>query len=664
MTKGLFSCILCVLFAVPLAASTQQAYTILLVGNRAGTATSETDAKGERRFSYEYNDRGRGPKIDCRMTLNDAGVPQQVQISGNNYDKQTINEQFNAANGKAIWKSTTESGEKKLEKDAFYVSVNGPPEELGILAGALLKTKDQKIALLPDGEARLEKGESLEIQSGQDSRKVTLYTIGGLDFLPVPVWLNDDGSYFATVNTWLTTVARGWEDAIPALLKKQEEFSSKRFSSLSDKLTHQPAKKVAIEHAKLFDSERAEIQSNMTVVVDGNRIAEVGPDGKVEIPSDAHRIDASGQTLLPGLWDMHVHIGDLDGLLHIAAGVTSVRDLANETEKVLTLKKQFDSGSLIGPRLLLAGFIDGPGPYAGPTKVLVATEQEARAAVDRYSELGYEQIKIYSSVKPELVPAIIDEARKKGLRVSGHIPAYMTAEQAVKLGYDEIQHANFLFLNFLADKVQDTRTPARFIAVAENAAGLDLDSKRVNDFLELLKERKTVLDPTVNVFEGLFTDRPGEPSHVLGTVAHRFPTQVRRWLLTGGLPVPEGKDQRYRDSFAAVLRMVKKVYDAGIPIVAGTDALAGFGLHRELELYVEAGIPPAKVLQLSTLGSARVMKRDAQLGSITPGKNADLVLVDGDPIKNISDIRNVRTVLKDGKLFQSAEIYEAIGIKP
>ena len=664
MTKGLFSCILCVLFAVPLAASTQQAYTILLVGNRAGTATTEIDAKGERRFTYEFNDRGRGPKIDCRMTLNDAGVPQRVRISGNNYDKQTISEQFNAANGKAIWKSTTESGEKKFEKDAFYVSVNGPPEELGILAGALLKTKDQKIALLPDGEARLEKGESLEIQSGQDSRKVTLYTIGGLDFLPVPVWLNEDGSYFATVNTWLTTVARGWEDAVPALLKKQEEFSSKRFSSLSDKLTHQPAKKVAIEHAKLFDSERAEIQSNMTVVVDGNRIAEVGPDGKVEIPTDAHRIDASGQTLLPGLWDMHVHIGDLDGLLHIAAGVTSVRDLANETEKVLTLKKQFDSGSLIGPRLLLAGFIDGPGPYAGPTKVLVATEQEARAAVDRYSELGYEQIKIYSSVKPELVPAIIDEARKKGLRVSGHIPAYMTAEQAVKLGYDEIQHANFLFLNFLADKVQDTRTPARFIAVAENAAELDLDSKRVNDFLELLKERKTVLDPTVNVFEGLFTDRPGEPSHVLGTVAHRFPTQVRRWLLTGGLPVPEGKDQRYRDSFAAVLRMVKKVYDAGIPIVAGTDALAGFGLHRELELYVEAGIPPAKVLQLSTLGSARVMKRDAQLGSITPGKNADLVLVDGDPIKNISDIRNVRTVLKDGKLFQSAEIYEAIGIKP
>ena len=652
------------LFAIPLFASTKQTYTVLLVGNRAGVQTTEVLQNGELKFTYEFNDRGRGPKIDSLMTLNDAGVPVHVQISGNNYDKTPVEERFDFQNGKATWKSTTESGEKSTDKPAYYVTVNGVPEELGILAAALLKAKDQRLALLPEGEARIEQGSKLEIKTKTESRSVFMYSISGLSFLPVSVWLNEDHSFFAAVDTWLTVIPQGWEDSVQALLKTQEDFSTKRFSALSAKLAQQPAKIIAIEHANLFDAETATILPNRTVLIDRNHIQAVDEDGKVTIPAGAHRIDATGKTLLPGLWDMHVHISDLDGLLQIAGGVTTVRDLANETEKLLTLKKQFDSGSLIGPRVLLAGFIDGPGPYAGPTKVLVATEQEARKAVDKYAELGYEQIKIYSSVKPELVPAIIDQARKHHLRVSGHIPAFMTAVQAVRLGYDEIQHVNFLFLNFLADKVQDTRTPVRFSAVAENAAVLDLNSKPVTDFIQLLKEHKTVVDPTVNVFEGLFVDRPGEVSHVFATVADRLPPQVRRWLLTGGIPVPEGKDQRYRDSFDAVLRMTKKLYDAGIPIVAGTDSLAGFGLHRELELYVEAGIPSAKVLQIATLGSARVMKKDAQIGTIAPGKIADVILVDGDPVANISNIRKVQTVIKDGKILQSAKIYQEIGIKP
>ncbi len=664
MNKQIFITLFCVLFACPLVDSTSHVYTVLIVGNQAGTQTTEVAENGERRFRYEFNDRGRGPEIDCRMRLNDAGVPVDLEISGKNYYKASVNERFHFPNGKAQWKSTTESGEKSLDDDAFYISVNGVPEELGILAGALLKDPDQKMALLPAGETSIEQGGRLQVKAKGETRTVSLYAIAGLGFLPVPVWLNEDRSFFAVVDTWFTTIPQGWEDAVPTLLKSQEEFSAKRFTALSAKLTHRPAKKIAIEHANLFDSESAEIRKSMTVLVEGGKIQSVGPDGQVAIPPDVQRIDASGQTLMPGLWDMHVHVVDLDGLLQIAAGVTSVRDLANETEKALALKKQFDSGALIGPRIILAGFIDGPGPYAGPTKVLVANEQEARSAVDRYAELGYEQIKIYSSVKPELVPSIIDAARKKHLRVSGHIPAYMTAEQAVRLGYDEIQHANFLFLNFLADTVQDTRTPVRFSAVAEHAAELDLDSQRVKDFIRLLKDRKTVIDPTVNVFEGLFVDRPGKVARGFAAIADRLPPQVRRGLLSGGITVPEGKDQRYRDSFEALLRMVKIMYDAGITIVPGTDSLAGFGLHRELELYVEAGIPPAKVLQIATLGSARVMKKDAQLGSIQPGKLADLILIDGDPASNISDIRRVRVVMKDGKTFYPADIYKAVGIQP
>ncbi len=365
---------------------------------------------------------------------------------------------------------------------------------------------------------------------------------------------------------------------------------------------------------------------------------------------------------MAGLWDMHVHQGEVDGALNIAAGVTTVRDLANDTDFVMNLRNQFDKGEAIGPRVILAGFIDGSGPYAGPTKVLVDTEEQVRSAIDNYAKLSYVQIKVYSSIKPELVPIIVREAHKQGMRVSGHIPANMTAEQCVKLGYDEIQHANFLILNFFPE-VKDTRTPLRFTAVAENAEGLDLNSERVQNFIQLLKDHHTVLDPTVNVFESLFTDRPGTSSATVAAIADRLPPQVRRGYLNGGLPVPEGMDERYRLSFQKAKAFIGMLYKAGVPIVAGTDAMAGFTLHRELELYAESGIPNADVLRLATLGAATVMKRQDELGSLERGKLADIIIINGNPVDRISDIRNVTTVIKDGVVYQPAEIYKALGVK-
>src|SRR6202035_4368028 len=281
-----------------------------------------------------------------------------------------------------------------------------------------------------------------------------------------------------------------------------------REAALAARLTHRPEKGLAITGAKLFDAETGESRPGTRVVVAGNRIAAVARDGEVAIPAGAEVIDARGKALLPGLWDMHTHLSAGDGILNIAAGVTTLRDLANDIDLLLVLRKRWSDGSAIGPRVIMAGFLDGPGPYAGPTKVLVDNVAEINAAVDRYASLGYEQIKIYSSIKPELVPAIVARAKGHGLRVSGHIPAFMTAEQAVRDGYDEIQHVNFLFLNFLFDTVKDTRTPARFTEVGKHAAELDLGSEKVQAFLRLLKERHVAVDVTVNAFEGMFTDHP------------------------------------------------------------------------------------------------------------------------------------------------------------
>ncbi|HKQ14403.1 MAG TPA: amidohydrolase family protein [Steroidobacteraceae bacterium] len=642
----------------------QTRYAVLIMEKPAGTQTTAVAADGTRTLSYEYNDRGRGPKLTARVRLDADQIPLSLDMDGVDYLKAPVAEKFTFANGVARWKNSGEAGEQKLSGHAFYLSTQGLPEELGWLAHALLKAPGQRMALLPAGEASIKRADELNVGDGANKRHVTAYLIEGLGFSPSTVWLDDSQNFFASVDRFYSVVRAGWESSVPKLLDKQEAVESARTLELARTLVRRPKQPVAITNANVFDAATGQSAPGSTVLIDGNRIRTVGKDGSVAIPSRAERVDAGGKTLLPGLWDMHVHMGPTDGMLHMAAGVTSVRDLANDNDALLKMKHEIDSGTAIGPRITMRGFMDGRGPYTGPTKVFVDTEAEARSAIDNYAKLGYEGIKVYSSIKPELVPTIIKLAHAKGLRVSGHVPAFMTAQQFVEAGADEIQHVNMLFLNFFFDEVKDTRTPARFIAVAERGATLDLNSPRVQSFVRLLKDHNTVIDPTLTAFEGMFVDRPGKVSVSYAAIADRLPPQVRRGLLGGGLPVPEGKDARYRESQLATLKMTKLLYDSGIPIVAGTDDLAGFTLHRELELYVQAGISAPEVLRIATLGAARVAHKDQELGSITPGKLADLVLVDGDPVKRISDVRRTALVIKDGAFYEPAALYKALGVRP
>ncbi len=642
----------------------QDRYAVLIMEKPAGQQTTTVAADGSRTLSYEYNDRGRGPKLTARVRLDTTGMPVSIEMDGVDYYKAPVSERYTFANGVARWKNSSEAGEQKLSGHAFYLTTQGLPEELGWLAQSLLQAQGQRMALLPAGEASIKRADDLNVGDGDKKQRVTAYVIEGLGFSPSTVWLSDDKKFFASVDRFYSVVREGWESSVPKLLEKQEALEGTRTVELARTLTRKPKQPVAITNANVFDSATGQSAPGSTVLIDGNKIRAVGKDGSVMIPSQAERIDAGGKALLPGLWDMHVHIGPTDGMLHMAAGVTSVRDLANDNDALLQLKRDLDSGTAIGPRITMRGFMDGRGPYTGPTKVFVDTEAEARTAIDNYAKLGYEGIKVYSSIKPELVPAIIKLAHEKGLRVSGHVPAFMTAQQFVEAGADEIQHINMVFLNFFFDEVKDTRTPARFIAVAERGATLDLKSDRVRSFVRLLKDRNVVLDPTLTAFEGLFIDRPGQISPSYATIADRLPPQVRRGFLAGGLPVPEGKDARYRESQRATLRMTKLLYDSGIPIVAGTDGLPGFTLHRELELYAQAGISAPEVLRIATLGAARVARKDQELGSITPGKLADLVLVDGDPAKRISDVRRPVLVIKDGAIYEPAALYKALGVKP
>lgn len=648
------------LAAVTLAAcahtSPPQTRAFILGGHRAGTETVTTSGN-TRTIDFEYNDRGRGPKTHTVMTMDARSVTTSLKTDGYDYFKVPVSETF--ANG--AWSNGAEKGTATGKGEAIFASMYGPPEETAVLARAMLAAPKQRLALLPAGEGSIRRVGELNVSAAGKTQHITCYEISGFGFTPAPVWLDDRNELFATPSSWSSVIVDGWDSVLPRLLSAQDKWRDEAVSSTAVRLTHVPAGSgIIITNARLFDPVTMKTTPGMTILIRGNRIEAVGAN--VISPEQVEHIDAEGRTVIPGLWDMHTHNSPDDGMLDIANGITSVRDLANDTDFLLDLRKKIERGDAIGPRIVMAGIIDGPGQYAGPTKVLVDNEEQARAAVDNYAKLGYEQIKIYSSVKPELVPVIARRAHEHGLRVSGHVPAFMRAEDAVRDGYDEIQHVNFLFLNFWPD-IQDTRTPVRFTAVAERAAALDLQSPPVQAFLGTLREKRIVIDPTLSIFEGMFVSRKGTMSPGYAAIADRLPPQVRRNFLGGGLPVPDGMDQRYRDSFRNLLAMVKALYDNHIPIVAGTDAMAGFSLHRELELYVQAGIPPAEVLRIATLGAASVMKHDDILGSITPGKLADLDIIDGDPSTNISDVRKVVTVIKDGKVYDARAVAAEIGVR-
>ena len=637
-------------------------YSVYLTGRPAGEASWSGPANGAYTFEYSYADRGRGPSLRTEIRVAADGILESLTTRGNDYFKGNVDERFERSGDAARWTNRTESGTSS-QAAGFYTSFDGGPQEVALLAAAAMRAPDQRLALLPAGSAQAEKLSQLTLEHDSQRREVTLYAVSGLDFEPSMVWLTPDGRMFASVSGWLTTIERGWEGQIDRLFDVQTEAADKRGRALAATASRPIVRPLAFSGVGVFDPRRMRTYEDWSVLVIGERIVKVGPRADVAIPADAEIVDGKGKTLLPGLWDMHTHLSPLEGLLDIAAGVTSARDLGNVAAQLEPLRRQWTEGELIGPRVFPAGIIDGRGQFQAPSGERADTVAEGEAAVATYAALGYRQVKLYSSLKPELVAPIAMAAHARRMRVSGHIPAFMNADQAIRAGYDEIQHLNMVFLNFWPD-VQDTRTPLRFTAVADRAADLDQSSEPVQRFIDLLVERNIVIDPTVSVFEDMFLARPGQVSPGYVEVADRLPSSLARGFKGGGLPVPDGRDEQYRRSFVALLKMIKRLEDSGVRIVAGTDALAGFALYRELELYVQAGLPAPRVLQIATLQAAQVAGQGADLGTLEQGKLADLVLVDGDPTQRISDLRRPVMVVKGGRVYDPAKVYAGIGVSP
>jgi hypothetical protein len=641
-------------------------YDWLTAGQVSGALQLHLREDGSRTTDFEFNDRGRGPKIHEVLRVAADGTLLSLQVSGHSYMGAPADETFDIEDGRASWQSTLERG--TAPAGAFYSANDGTPEALAVLARALLKSPDGSLALLPAGRAAIQALSERQVSHAGESRSVTLYAISGLDLTPQYVWLDDAQELFALSGGWMGLAPQGWGSVLESLQEVQDQVEQDYHRGLADRLTNELPEHWLLRNVAVVDVASGSVLENRLVAVSGGRIVRVTADTGLELPVygdlQPRVIDGQGQVLMPGLWDMHTHLSLSDGLLQIAAGVTTVRDLGNDPARLQKVRAAFDSGEVIGPRSFAAGFIDRKSPYSAPTGRLAESLEDALGMVREYAGAGYSQVKIYSSIDPEWVEPIAAAVHQNGMRLSGHIPSYMTAHQAVLDGFDEIQHINMLFLNFLAGPEDDTRTPLRFSLVAEKAAGLDLGSRQVTDFINLLKDKGVVVDPTVTIFDSMFRHRSGELDPSYAMIADHMPPAIRRGMLAGEMDIDNSNAATYARSADALLGMIARLHAAGIPLVAGTDAMPGFTLHRELELYHRAGISPADVIRIATLASARVAGDEQSSGSISEGKRADFVLLAGNPLQDISAVRRPVAVFKGDRWYDPALLHEAVGIRP
>lgn len=635
-------------------------YNIFNKEDQAGFVEMEQDGNTIKAH-MELGWNNRRINIDETTVIGEGGYIIKQDIKGISAFGAPIEESFSMKDGKAQWKSLNEEGSAEVNSDKFYISSDGTGISGGLLVKRLLEDEDGKVELLPSGTASLIELDKVTLNKGDEQKTVRLIGVVGLGFTPDFNWYDEDDNFFASDSGgWFGVIEKGWgRENLEKLQKLQKDAENQYLNDLAKKHTHTSDKPILVTNANYVDVETGELVEGQSILIQNGKIAAIG---SFEENEGYTLVDASGKTLIPGLWDMHGHLTKANGLLNVPAGVTNVRDMGNTHDNITAIEELSEGGDIIGGDVYRAGFMDRESPYAMKMGKTVSSLEEAKEAVDWYADRGYIQIKTYSSMEPEWVKPLAEHVHSRGLRLSGHIPAFMTAEEAVDAGFDEIQHINMLFLNFLGKGV-DTRKRLRFSMVGEKAGELDLDTKEVNDFIAKLKEKGIEVDPTVSTFNSLFR-KSGVIDPEIAPVYEHLPANVARGYTKPVMDISAEERAAYDASMKAMSAMVKKLHDNGVPVVPGTDAIAGFTLHRELELYADAGISNADVLKLATIGSAKVVGNDDNVGSITKGKQADLVFVDGNPLEDMSDLRRIALVIKGQRLYKPDEIYEAIGVKP
>lgn len=660
--KPLLTLCLLLPFQMAVAAETQE-YVILRQGKPAGYKTVVKGDDSVYRSDYYYKDNGRGPELKEEFTLRPDGTYERFKVTGKTTFGSSVDESFTRAGDRVEWRSTSDQGATTVSGQALYWSLDGR-NETGLAIDILSRTPGGRLPLIPNGSLSMHKVAEATATKGERSQALQLLALTGVGLTPSFVWATTGAKprVFASISPgWSQMIEKGWEANAAALEARQLRAEQEFLDDMQRRLAHKLDGTTLIRDARVFDSENARLRPASNVLIRDGRIVSV--DAAADAVA-AQVVDAGGRVLLPGLFDMHGHVDRWGGGLHMAAGVTTVRDMGNNNDDLQQMMAEQKAGRLLMPQIVPAGFIEGESPMSARNGFVIKDLDGARKAIDWYAAHGYPQIKVYNSFPKGLLRETAAYAHAKGMRVSGHVPVFMRAEEVVQQGYDEIQHINQVMLNFLVDDKTDTRTLQRFYLPAEKTGTFDFDGKPTQDFIALLASKQIVIDPTLAVHD-ILRHRTGKMSASYAAIADHLPPDVKRGFYVGDMAIPDdATEARYNASYDKLVEFVGRLYRAGVPIVAGTDDYAGFALHRELELYVQAGMTPAQALQVATWNGAKYSRVLDDRGSIAVGKRADLILIDGDPIANISDIRKVSLVITGATAYYPSEIHEALGIQP
>ncbi len=636
-------------------------YVIMSTAGKHGEASEWTDSDGTRWARASLVLRGQVWEIDEAVKLGPDGMIERYTARGVS-PQGDVAETFAVAGGKAEWKSQIDQGSAAYGGPAIYYPAGPGSLSFEHLVERLLASPDRSVALLPGGRAKIEPLTRARIGSGASQRNVIAHAITGISNSAIPVWTTEDGKYFASVG-FLSTLPVGYEDAQPVLEKAQDEALAARSPLLAKKFLEAPAGLVAFTNVRAFlDGSR--FAEDQNVVVDKGKIVAVGPAASTRPPAGARLIDGRGKTLVPGLWDAHMHFfDDSSGPMLLSLGITSARDPGNVTALTMARRERREKGDLLSPKVYASTLIDGKGPNTAQVAEVATSQEEAIEAVRRAKTNGMTGVKFYGTFNPAWLPAAAAEAHKLGLHVSGHVPAGMRTLDAINAGYDEITHVYFAMMQAMPDEVVAVSNGIqRFQGPGRYAKDVDLNGEAIRTLIETMARRKTVADPTLVVAESLFVPENGDLSPAYAPFVGTLPPATERQFRQGGFAVPAGLTREdWRASYRKLAGLVGAMHKAGVPIVAGTDG-SGMELVRELELYVQdAGFTPAEALAAATIVPARLVGADSKTGSIAVGKAADLVLVDGDPSKRIGDLRHTQWVMMDGKLMDADALRAAGG---
>ena len=649
------------------AATTTQYLIISENSKQIGEQVEERLDDGLTKVRFIYKNNGRGPELTEQFRLGADGTMTDYSVKGNSTFGAVVDERFARNGGQAEWKSTSEQGKKAVDGPAAYLPLNSSFAVASTMITALAASPDGKLALLPSGTLSQTVLDTLEI-TGAAGQKQTVRLVAqtGIGLSPSFYWATSGDKprlFGVIIPGFANMLEQGWQGAAAEMAARQKKAESRMLQDLAGKLQHPLNGLTLVRNARVFDSDKATVGAPSDIYVLRGRITAVLPAGSPVRGAD-NTIDAAGRIVLPGLFDMHGHVDRWSGALNLSTGVTSVRDMGNDNAQLQAMLDETAAGKLLAPQVVPAGFLEGESPFSALNGFLIKDLQGAKDAIDWYAERGYPQLKIYNSFPKAILKDTVAYAHKRGMRVSGHIPAGLRAQEALDAGYDEIQHINQVLLNFLVKPDTETRSLNRFILPAEKVADLDFNSRPVKDFVALLVKKQISIDPTMATFAFL-KQRDGDVNEPYAAVAPHMPPDVARGFSVGSMKIADDATlKRYEKSYAKMVEFVGIMYRAGVPIVAGTDDIPGFTLHSELALLVKAGLTPAQALQVATRNGARYTRTSNDRGSIAAGKLADLVLVDGDPTKDIQDVRKVAAVITRGYLVYPGEIDAALGIVP